>query len=174
MEPGASVIPVPVSSGGGDAEGLAGLVHVQAREVTQLDDLAADGSSRASLARASSMARSWSGVALAARSTASMSSLLSVPPRFALLFSARGQPECAASLRPRRRRSAPGCPIAGLCPHPQAGRRPHEPGPWPGVSGPAFPGPAWPPPASAARRRPGARAVRRRAGRLARWRTGCV
>ena len=38
MEPGASVIPVPVGSRGRHAEGLAGLVHGQAREVTQLDE----------------------------------------------------------------------------------------------------------------------------------------
>ena len=37
MEPGASVIPVPLSRRGRHAEGLAGLVHGQAREVAQLD-----------------------------------------------------------------------------------------------------------------------------------------
>ena len=72
--------------------------------------------------------------------------------------------ESAASPRPPRQRSGPGCSNAGPSRHPRAAYRPHAPAPWPAASGQASPGRASPRPACAARHTPAARAVRRHAG----------
>src|SRR5262245_35792685 len=79
--------------------------------------------------------------------------------------------------RPRRRNAGDWPKVVPPPEHPRplanAGT-PHGPVPWRRAFGPAFPEPAFAPLACADRRRPAATAARRRAGRLARWRTKCA